>query len=109
MTVSASQPCNSDESRSDWNATWLPKGFVSVGSRLTDHDEQALVFSDGLATLSIFIIDQYKTVPKATARYGATVAVITPIKNTEKEYMVIVVGEIPAATARQVAVSVQPQ
>ena len=109
FTVSANQPCNSDESRGDWNATWLPEGFVPVGSRLTDHNEQALVFSDGLATLSIFIVDQYKPVPKATASYGATVAVITPLKGTDKEYMVIVVGEIPAATARQVAVSVQPQ
>ena len=103
--------CSRSESQThnDWRADWLPKGFASVGNRLTDHGEKALIFSDGLATLSIFIIDQYKSAPKATARYGATVAVIVPSKNADREYMVIVVGEIPVATARQVAVSVRPQ
>lgn len=109
LTVSTSQPCKSNKSNSDWNATWLPKGFFSVGNRLTDHGEQALIFSDGLATLSIFIIDKYKFIAKATARYGATAAVIAPLNGTEKKYMVIVVGEVPVATAQQVAASVRAQ
>ena len=107
LMISAQKSCQSTASHSDWDVAWLPEGFVSAGSRLTDHGEQVLVFSDGLATLSVFIVEQYKSMPKATARYGATVAVITPMKVDDK-FMVIVVGEIPVATARQVAISVRP-
>ena len=107
LMISAEKSCQSTESHNDWHVDWLPEGFVSAGNRLTDHGEQVLVFSDGLATLSVFIVEQYKSMPKATARYGATVAVITPMKINDK-FMVIAVGEIPVATARQVAISVRP-
>jgi sigma-E factor negative regulatory protein RseB len=107
LTALTNQSCKPNESHSDWSVTWLPKGFISVGNRLTDQGEQALIFSDGLATLSIFIIGKDKFIPKATAQYGATAAVIAPLNDTEKKYMVVVVAEVPVATARRVADSVR--
>ena len=107
ITRLASGSCQSNAINSQWHADWLPEGFLPVDSHVTDHGEQVLVFSDGLATLSVFIADQYESVNKATARYGATVAVILPLKGVDKESMAIVVGEIPMSTARQVAVSLR--
>jgi len=108
LRVPEVEPCRHDHYQSSWRVTWLPKGFVSVGNRVTNKGEQVLMYSDGLATLSVFIHDKsYAFLPKGTARRGATVAVMSPVEHSIGSYTVIVVGEVPKITARQVAVSVR--
>ena len=62
------------------------------------------MFTDGLAVFSVFIdSDQGRLLPAIDANLGATVAVLTKADINNKEYAICVVGEIPRATANQIA------
>lgn len=100
-------PCHTEQFKSAWYVDWLPAGFESAGNRITAQGEQVLMFTDGLVSISVFITSNNDVyTPKITARRGATVAVISslPIHSSNN---VAVVGEIPAITARRIAVSVR--
>ena len=103
------EPCTQNQFQSAWQVNWLPDGFVLAGNRLTAQGEQVLIFSDGLVSVSVFLIaDKLGSIQKATAHHGSTVVVITPAPSTPGTN-VAVVGEIPISTARRIAVSVKPQ
>ena len=91
-----------------WKIGWLPAGF-----RITDaHPREEkrgvhVMFSDGLATFSVFI----ETAPQTPAggvfsRNGATVLLSHDLAGERGDYLVTVVGEVPPATAHRVAESV---
>ena len=102
-------PCHTEQFQSAWYVDWLPDGFQPAGNRITAQGEQVLMFTDGLVSISVFITSgRYQDVPKITARRGATVAVISPL-SFDASSSVAVVGEIPAVTARRIAVSVKSQ
>jgi sigma-E factor negative regulatory protein RseB len=101
------EPCHTEQFKSAWFVSWLPEGFEPVGNRVTAQGEQALMFSDGLVSVSVFITsNQYKNIPKITAQRGATIAVMTPL-SFDNAKTVAVVGEVPVVTARRIAVSVK--
>lgn len=105
LRVPEIDPCYSEHFKTQWNVNWLPKGFSHVGNRVTAQGEHVLMFSDGLASVSIFITDErLKHLAKVTARHGAMVVVVAPADNAK--YYVAVVGEVPDITARRIAVSV---
>lgn len=106
--VPEAEPCYTEQFEPAWRADWLPEGFVSVGNRITAKGEQVLMFADGLVSISVFIIKRNSNnLPRATARHGATVVVITP-ESSKSNKSIAVVGEIPTATARRIAVSIKP-
>lgn len=98
--------CQVKAFESRWHVGWLPPGFRSVGSRLTAQGEQTLVFSDGLASISVFVNNQTTTENKISARHGATVLAMTSVPSLSNK-TISVVGEIPVQTARKIAVSVR--
>lgn len=108
-------PANSAEraeTDSPWQVGWMPAGFVLRGSRMRPGTEsvpamQSLVFDDGLARFSVFLepLDGVVAV-NAHAQLGPTVVVSKPLTTDQRQFMVTVVGEIPLATAEQVALSV---
>ncbi|MFT6386636.1 MAG: sigma-E factor negative regulatory protein RseB [Cellvibrionaceae bacterium] len=101
-------PCYSKQFTPAWNVQWLPEGFESVGNRITAQGEQVLIFADGLVSVSVFVVNsEAENLSKATARHGATVVVIAPV-GSQPDRSIAVVGEIPTATARKIAVSVKP-
>jgi sigma-E factor negative regulatory protein RseB len=103
------EPCHTDQFQSAWFVNWLPDGFSAAGNRVTALGEQVLMFSDGLVSISVFITSgQPAALPKITARRGATIAVMSPLESDASK-AVAVVGEVPAVTARRIAVSVRPQ
>lgn len=100
-------PCYSKQFTSAWTVNWLPDGFESVGNRVTAQGEQVLIFADGLVSVSVFIVNSHSgNLSKAAARYGATVVVIMPVAS-QLGRSIAVVGEVPTATARKIAVSVK--
>lgn len=106
--VPEAEPCHTEQFEPAWRADWLPEGFISVGNRITAQGEQVLIFADGLVSISVFIIKRnVKSLSRATARHGATVVVITP-ESSKSNKSIAVVGEIPTATARRIAVSIKP-
>jgi len=92
-------------SPSMWRAQWLPPGFVIASHRAADENgQESMMFTDGLAVFSVFIDpDKGRSLPSIDANLGATVAVLTKADINNQEYAICVVGEIPRATANQIA------
>jgi sigma-E factor negative regulatory protein RseB len=97
-----------------WSATRLPPGF-----RMTTRSEQRmpgidrpvshLVFSDGVASVSVFIQTaadgQPATLLTGASQIGPSAAYSTRVDG----HLVTAVGEVPAGTVRMIATTVRPQ
>lgn len=97
-----------------WGVTRLPPGF-----RMTSRSDQRLpgidrpvshlVFSDGVASVSVFIQDaadgQSATSLTGASQIGPSAAYSTRIDG----HLVTAVGEVPAGTVRMIATMVRPQ
>ena len=85
-----------------WKVAWLPDGFRPLHIR-----GNRLHFTDGLATFSVFVENRNATsLPEMTTILGGTVLITRRLKQPASQ--VTVVGEVPIATARRVAESVEP-
>lgn len=96
-----------EEAQMAWRPQWLPPGFVlSVAPHRPS--EEMLTYSDGLAVLSVFVEPANAPLPsgEGNAAQGATVAYTRPTSFSGRPYLITVLGEVPAATARRVANSV---
>ncbi len=95
-------------SQTTWQIGTLPKGFKqqSVLTRLDSASGktfQQMVFSDGLASLSVFIEKQSdRQLPSGASSIGAVNAFIREMK----EFSVTAIGEVPAVTVKQMAESI---
>ena len=92
-----------------WALGWQPDGFKPVAAPQASRG-QAVAFSDGLATFSVFV-EPTGTVemPQGASRIGATTVYMhyaLPAASSGERYLVTVVGEIPPRTAMRVAQSV---
>jgi sigma-E factor negative regulatory protein RseB len=92
-----------------WRPEWVPRGFVLSEHVFTDLDGHHLVYTDGLASFSVFIksVDEKGPAQPSLARHGATVALMLTLPLKKHPADVTVVGEIPAVTAEQVALGVR--
>ncbi|MFT3930087.1 MAG: MucB/RseB C-terminal domain-containing protein [Spongiibacteraceae bacterium] len=97
-----------EEAQMAWKPRWLPPGFSLA---LAPHRaaEQVLTYSDGMTAFSVFLEAATEPLPsrEGSAAQGATVAYTRPVQVDGKPYLVLVVGEVPADTARRVASSVE--
>jgi sigma-E factor negative regulatory protein RseB len=94
-----------------WRPLRIPPGFRLVGSRVqampgSPFPAQHLIFSDGMAAISIFIEPGPATgpAPPESSSMGSANAFSTSVRG----HTVTVVGEVPAVTVREVATSVVP-
>lgn len=94
-----------------WRAAWMPPGFrLSVSAAQLQVGSQQpvthLVYTDGLASVSVFIQQPAKgQAPRSgTGQMGAAAAVSTVVQG----WQVTAVGEVPAATLQQIAGGMQP-
>lgn len=111
-------PCGADAGRgpgtpsADWNVGWLPGGFTrhvesptgpSVGRGPTPH----FVYSDGLATVAIFVERlQEDAVPLQGFSF---VGAVSTFSRVSAGHQITVIGELPQATVRRIALSVASQ
>jgi sigma-E factor negative regulatory protein RseB len=98
------------EADSRWRISELPDGFWQKSALKrkvagTDRFIQQMVYTDGLASLSVFIEKETAQTPQGETSLGAVNAFIRIIK----DYSVTAIGEVPAITVRQVAESVSSQ
>jgi len=89
---------------SDWSFQRLPSGFRMTVHAHRDGDDkhpnqEHFVFSDGLASFSIYIEEADPTNPLTG---GSRVGSMSVFGRTIEGYQVTVVGEVPEATARNV-------
>lgn len=96
----------------DWQVTWLPSGFSLSSKEMRSVDgvqASTQVFSDGLAAFSVFLENMDpKIAAEGRRTHGATSAVSQRLEENNR-MVVTVVGEIPPATAVQIAKSVTLQ
>ncbi len=93
-----------------WKATWMPKGFS-----MNEHTRQAMmtsdipvdhiVYSDGLAMVSIFI-EKLSTTPD-NKEGPATFGGVSAYSTLQNGYQITAVGEVPQDTVKQMADSVR--
>ncbi|MGF1687717.1 sigma-E factor regulatory protein RseB [Photobacterium japonica] len=93
----------------DWKVKWLPQGFESISRNrhrlmMTERPVESKMYSDGLFSFSIYVsaADNF-TVREQLVRQGRRTLHSYMLKGKE----VTVVGDIPPATARRVAESVE--
>ena len=96
---------------SGWRPLRVPPGFRLVGSRLqpmpgSPMPAQHLIFSDGIAAISVFIEPGPPTGPRPpeASRMGSANAYSTSIQG----HVVTAIGEVPPSTVRDIANSVAP-
>ena len=96
----------------DWTIGWLPAGFrmtdksldpIRTGHHPVDHR----VYSDGLASLSIFIERGAGAGDRLEGR--SSVGAFNAFGRVVDEYQISVVGEVPGVTVEKVAASVTRQ
>lgn len=95
-----------------WIVSWLPAGFEQHHdkSEATGGSQQPVrhfVYSDGLATVSVFIEKLRKDM--APLQGYSLVGAVNAFSWVANEHQVTVVGEVPKATVRKIAGSVAPQ
>ncbi len=90
-----------------WRVDWVPPGFAPT-SEPGASAANTMLYSDGLATYSIFIEMVDEMMPEGASMMGATVAYAKKLSAGAHQYAVTVVGDIPPMTAMMVAESVKP-
>lgn len=94
----------SDGEPERWQLSWLPPGFAFAGQKRLDDQIDMLMYTDGLASFSVFLHPVAGNVRlEGRARRGATSAYMGQLSVGEREYRVTVVGEIPGEVAEQLA------
>jgi sigma-E factor negative regulatory protein RseB len=88
----------------DWYATALPRGFRAIathGEKMPGSDAMTthILYSDGLANVSVFIADSNGSDGAGAQRVGGSNSFSTVIG----EHRVTAVGEVPAITLEQIA------
>lgn len=93
---------------SDWHVDWLPPGFAPVQDISSDSKYDTQVFSDGLASFSVFVVRVLsgEGMPEGGTTLGATTAYSRKVTHAKHQYDVTIVGEIPPLSAMKVAASV---
>lgn len=95
--------CVVQEQPSNWQLSWVPSGFNFAGEGQPRENLEMLMFTDGLATFSVFIEPANNTIPEGVAQRGATLAMMTGIEFQGQLFRMTVVGEIPVVTAQRIA------
>jgi len=105
----ASSPQGMPIGLSPWSVARLPDGFAKIlHNRFTEasgrHPIEHMVFADGLATVSVFVerLDGAAPLLQGDSRRGSMNAFGTRLD----DYQILVVGEVPAETVRQIAASI---
>ena len=96
-----------------WHAGWVPAGFSLATAEVLQSPArprpvETVMYSDGLASFSVFVEDRPAAVGlHGAVRHGATVAVSDQVPAPGGQWaLVTLVGEVPEATARRIAASV---
>lgn len=90
-----------------WQANNLPAGFMLTQSRVRQTPEgevQHLAYSDGLASVSVFI--ESEQVARHKQEGASMMGAMNAYRTQMDQYFVTVVGEVPAITVKQIAQSV---
>lgn len=98
------------ETDSDWSCTDLPPGFHVVSTETevlkgADHPVLHIVFSDGLASVSVFIAEKIDESMAQRSNVGRSHSFTVD----DNDVQITAIGEVPAATVERIAQSMKRQ
>jgi sigma-E factor negative regulatory protein RseB len=103
---------------SNWNVKWVPPGFKKIrevkrllsdmpadgsSGKAVQREVSQIVFSDGLAAISVFIEPGSQSRTEGSLQQGA----MNIVGKRQGDFWLTIVGEIPSAAIRQVANSIE--
>ncbi|WP_339883714.1 MucB/RseB C-terminal domain-containing protein [Vreelandella maris] len=93
-----------------WQVTWLPEGFVTQPINFTGNDRHQRVYSDGLATVSIFVeplsSDATTALKEGVQQLGVSAVAIEHTMSAKGRWQVVAIGELPVATLQRIVRSI---
>ncbi|MDQ7727545.1 MucB/RseB C-terminal domain-containing protein [Halomonas sp. SpR8] len=93
-----------------WHATWLPDGFVAQPVTFAGDDGHQRVYSDGLATVSIFVeplvSEDTTTLQEGVQQLGVSAVAIEHTLTAEGRWQLVAIGELPVATLQRIVRSI---
>ena len=93
-----------------WQVTWLPDGFISQPANFTRNDLHQRVFSDGLATVSIFVEslsdDNSVALQQGVQQLGVSAVAIDHYVTDEGRWQLVAIGELPVTTLQRIVRSI---
>jgi sigma-E factor negative regulatory protein RseB len=105
-TLAPQSSVKPEESMEGWTLGWRPNGFQPAAAPRSGSG-QAVAFSDGLASFSVFVEAAAGAgMPSGASKIGATTVYMRRLEKNTEDFLVTVVGEIPLETALKVAQSV---
>ncbi len=97
---------------SAWHTSWTPDGFVMAADaqrKLVDANMNSMHYTDGLAMFSVFVEPARQSSPVFEQRQGSTAVYSESKRFGSAWHVVTVIGEIPPATAKEIADGVRPK
>jgi sigma-E factor negative regulatory protein RseB len=94
-----------------WQVTWLPAGFVNQPVTFTGNDRQQRVYSDGLATVSLFVeplsSDTTPALQEGVQQLGVSAVAVKHTMTDEEHWQLVAIGELPVATLQRIVRSIR--
>ncbi|MDH3688294.1 MAG: MucB/RseB C-terminal domain-containing protein [Gammaproteobacteria bacterium] len=105
---------NQEPTSLNWEVTEIPDGFMLSGRvrRLSPVSRQTvehLVYSDGLAAVSVFIEKKTKPSEQASMLGMSSMGAVHAFGTVIEDHQITVVGEVPSKTVDMIGMSVTPR
>lgn len=93
-----------------WSFDWLPVGFDLVwqDARRLNDTTSMLLLSDGMSSVSVFVETTDKKRPQTLMNLGATFAGEKSVQVGDQQYLLTLVGEVPAETIQRLMAVIMP-
>lgn len=89
-----------------WHTTWLPDGFVAQPITFSEGDVHQRVYSDGLATVSIFVeplsSEDTNDLQEGVQQLGVSAVAIQHYATDAGRWQLVAIGELPVATLQRI-------
>ncbi|CAN0596088.1 unnamed protein product, partial [Ectocarpus sp. 12 AP-2014] len=89
-----------------WHTTWLPDGFVAQPVTFSAPDVHQRVYSDGLATVSVFVeplaSEDTNGLQEGVQQLGVSAVAIQHYTTDAGRWQLVAIGELPVATLQRI-------
>ncbi|GEN27472.1 sigma factor AlgU regulatory protein MucB [Halovibrio variabilis] len=93
-----------------WRVTWLPDGFVAQPATFAGDDGHQRLYSDGLATVSVFVEplgeEETTALREGVQQLGVSAVAIEHYVTTQGRWQLVAIGEMPVTTLQRIARSI---
>lgn len=92
-----------------WQPSWLPEGFVAQPTFSQDDDAHQRLYSDGLATISIFAEPQAgpQDLNRGVHQIGVSSIAVDEYAEGEQYWQLVGIGEVPPSMLQRIVQSVE--